>query len=45
MNSGESGSNALEFEFVKESLSVSSTSKRSDEGTLDRITDLRRIFG
>jgi hypothetical protein len=45
MNSGESGSNALEFEFVKESLSISSTSKWSYESTFDRVADLRRILG
>ena len=45
MNSGESGPNALEFEFVKKSLSVSGTSKWSHERTFDRVADLRRILG
>jgi len=45
MNSSESGSNALEFEFVEESLSVSSTSKWSYESTFDRVAELRRILG
>jgi len=35
MNPGESGSNALEFEFVKEGLSITSTSKWSYESTFD----------
>ena len=45
MNSGESSSDALEFEFVKESLSISSASERSYESTFDRVTNLRGILG
>lgn len=45
MNSGESGSNALEFEFVEESLPITSTPKWSYKGTFDRVAGLRRILG
>ena len=42
MNSGESCSNALEFEFVEESLPITSTSKWSYKSTFDRVAGLRR---
>lgn len=45
MNSGESGSNALEFEFVEESLPITGTPKWSYKSTLDRVAGLRRILG
>ena len=44
MNSRESGSNALEFKFVEESLSVTSTSEWSYKSTFDRVAGLRRIL-